>query len=74
MQNVELRKRQLEDSYDSLTAELAKLQAQGTFVIAHTSEAAQVSKLVRLLFSDYFFKIKLISQTFFFSNKLDLPF
>ncbi|XP_026022552.1 kinesin heavy chain isoform X4 [Astatotilapia calliptera] len=28
MQNVELRKRQLEDSYDSLTAELAKLQAQ----------------------------------------------
>uniref|UniRef100_A0A3P8QE54 Kinesin-like protein n=1 Tax=Astatotilapia calliptera TaxID=8154 RepID=A0A3P8QE54_ASTCA len=44
MQNVELRKRQLEDSYDSLTAELAKLQAQGTFVIAHTSEAAQVSK------------------------------
>uniref|UniRef100_A0A3B4G6T8 Kinesin heavy chain n=1 Tax=Pundamilia nyererei TaxID=303518 RepID=A0A3B4G6T8_9CICH len=38
MQNVELRKRQLEDSYDSLTAELAKLQAQGTFVIAHTSE------------------------------------
>uniref|UniRef100_A0AAX7V8I8 Kinesin-like protein n=1 Tax=Astatotilapia calliptera TaxID=8154 RepID=A0AAX7V8I8_ASTCA len=48
MQNVELRKRQLEDSYDSLTAELAKLQAQGTFVIAHTSEAAQVSKLVHL--------------------------
>uniref|UniRef100_A0A3P9BH78 Kinesin-like protein n=1 Tax=Maylandia zebra TaxID=106582 RepID=A0A3P9BH78_9CICH len=44
MQNVELRKRQLEDSYDSLTAELAKLQAQGTFVIARTSEAAQVSK------------------------------
>uniref|UniRef100_A0AAX7SYR2 Kinesin-like protein n=1 Tax=Astatotilapia calliptera TaxID=8154 RepID=A0AAX7SYR2_ASTCA len=39
MQNVELRKRQLEDSYDSLTAELAKLQAQGTFVIAHTSES-----------------------------------
>ncbi|XP_063329479.1 kinesin heavy chain isoform X2 [Pelmatolapia mariae] len=28
MQNVELKKRQLEDSYDSLTAELAKLQAQ----------------------------------------------
>ncbi|XP_023138695.2 kinesin heavy chain isoform X2 [Amphiprion ocellaris] len=28
MQNVELRKRQLEDSYDSLTEELAKLQAQ----------------------------------------------
>ncbi|XP_028261718.1 kinesin heavy chain isoform X2 [Parambassis ranga] len=28
MQNVELKKRQLEDSYDSLTEELAKLQAQ----------------------------------------------
>uniref|UniRef100_A0A668UXB9 Kinesin-like protein n=1 Tax=Oreochromis aureus TaxID=47969 RepID=A0A668UXB9_OREAU len=41
MQNVELKKRQLEDSYDSLTEELAKLQAQGTFVIAHTSEAVQ---------------------------------
>lgn len=60
MQNVELRKRQLEDSYDSLTAELAKLQAQGTFVIGHTSEAAQISKLVRLLFSE------LINQTIFF--------
>uniref|UniRef100_A0A669DVA0 Kinesin-like protein n=1 Tax=Oreochromis niloticus TaxID=8128 RepID=A0A669DVA0_ORENI len=45
MQNVELKKRQLEDSYDSLTEELAKLQAQGTFVIAHTSEAVQVYKL-----------------------------
>lgn len=55
MQNVELKKRQLEDSYDSLTEELAKLQAQGTFVIAHTSEAVQVYKLVRLLFCDYFF-------------------
>lgn len=65
MQNVELKKRQLEDSYDSLTEELAKLQAQGTFVIAHTSEAVQVSKLARLLFCDYFFKIKLISQTIF---------
>lgn len=29
MQNVELKKRQLEDSYDSLSEELAKLQAQG---------------------------------------------
>uniref|UniRef100_A0AAQ5ZBP7 Kinesin-like protein n=1 Tax=Amphiprion ocellaris TaxID=80972 RepID=A0AAQ5ZBP7_AMPOC len=33
MQNVELRKRQLEDSYDSLTEELAKLQAQGRIII-----------------------------------------
>ncbi|CAK6952678.1 kinesin heavy chain [Scomber scombrus] len=30
MQNVELKKRQLEDSYDSLSEELAKLQAQET--------------------------------------------
>uniref|UniRef100_A0A3B4ANS0 Kinesin-like protein n=1 Tax=Periophthalmus magnuspinnatus TaxID=409849 RepID=A0A3B4ANS0_9GOBI len=30
MQNVEQKKRQLEDSYDSLKEELAKLQAQGT--------------------------------------------
>ncbi|KAM7422903.1 hypothetical protein PAMA_010778 [Pampus argenteus] len=30
MQNVELKKRQLEDSYDSLNEELAKLQAQET--------------------------------------------
>lgn len=29
MQNVELKKRHLEDSYDSLSEELAKLQAQG---------------------------------------------
>uniref|UniRef100_A0A8C8E3L4 Kinesin-like protein n=1 Tax=Oryzias sinensis TaxID=183150 RepID=A0A8C8E3L4_9TELE len=29
VQNLELKKRQLEDSYDSLTEELAKLQAQG---------------------------------------------
>uniref|UniRef100_A0A8C6P239 Kinesin-like protein n=1 Tax=Nothobranchius furzeri TaxID=105023 RepID=A0A8C6P239_NOTFU len=29
-QNVEMKKRQLEDGYDSLTEELAKLQAQGT--------------------------------------------
>lgn len=29
MQNMELKKRQLEDSYDSLSEELAKLQAQG---------------------------------------------
>nr|XP_023651219.1 kinesin heavy chain isoform X2 [Paramormyrops kingsleyae] len=29
MQNVELKKRQLEDNYDSLSEELAKLQAQG---------------------------------------------
>lgn len=29
MQNVELKKRKLEDSYDSLSEELAKLQAQG---------------------------------------------
>uniref|UniRef100_A0A672FHZ1 Kinesin-like protein n=1 Tax=Salarias fasciatus TaxID=181472 RepID=A0A672FHZ1_SALFA len=29
MQNVEMKKRQLENSYDSLTEELAKLQAQG---------------------------------------------
>lgn len=29
MQNVELKKRQLEESYDSLSEELAKLQAQG---------------------------------------------
>lgn len=29
MQNVELKKRQLEDSYDSLSEELAKLKAQG---------------------------------------------
>lgn len=29
MQNVELKKRQLEDSHDSLSEELAKLQAQG---------------------------------------------
>lgn len=29
MQNVELKKRQLEDSYDLLNEELAKLQAQG---------------------------------------------
>uniref|UniRef100_A0A3Q1GRG6 Kinesin-like protein n=1 Tax=Acanthochromis polyacanthus TaxID=80966 RepID=A0A3Q1GRG6_9TELE len=33
MQNVELKKRQLEDSYDSLTEELAKLQAQGRIII-----------------------------------------
>ncbi|MGH0191683.1 UNVERIFIED_CONTAM: hypothetical protein FKN15_078090 [Acipenser sinensis] len=30
MQNMELKKRQLEDSYDSLSEELAQLQAQGT--------------------------------------------
>uniref|UniRef100_A0A3B3UMK4 Kinesin-like protein n=1 Tax=Poecilia latipinna TaxID=48699 RepID=A0A3B3UMK4_9TELE len=30
MQNVELKKRQLEDSYDSLTEEMANLRAQGT--------------------------------------------
>ncbi|KAF0034503.1 hypothetical protein F2P81_012261 [Scophthalmus maximus] len=30
MQNMELKKRQLEDSYDSLSEELAKLQAQGS--------------------------------------------
>lgn len=29
MQNVELKKRHLEDSFDSLSEELAKLQAQG---------------------------------------------
>ena len=29
MQDVELKKRQLEDSYDSLSEELAKVQAQG---------------------------------------------
>lgn len=31
MQNVELKKRHLEDSFDSLSEELAKLQAQGIF-------------------------------------------
>uniref|UniRef100_A0A8D3CLS5 Kinesin-like protein n=1 Tax=Scophthalmus maximus TaxID=52904 RepID=A0A8D3CLS5_SCOMX len=33
MQNMELKKRQLEDSYDSLSEELAKLQAQGNHQI-----------------------------------------
>lgn len=32
MQNVELKKRHLEDSYDSLSDELAKLQAQGRMI------------------------------------------
>lgn len=32
MQNVELKKRHLEDSYDSLSEELAKLQAQGRII------------------------------------------
>uniref|UniRef100_A0AAY4EXL3 Kinesin-like protein n=1 Tax=Denticeps clupeoides TaxID=299321 RepID=A0AAY4EXL3_9TELE len=31
MQNVELKKRQLEDNYDALSEELARLQEQGTF-------------------------------------------
>lgn len=33
MQNVEMKKRHLEDSYDSLREELAKLQAQGKLVV-----------------------------------------
>ena len=32
MQNVEQKKRNLEDSYDSLSEELAKLQAQGKLI------------------------------------------
>uniref|UniRef100_A0A672FDR5 Kinesin-like protein n=1 Tax=Salarias fasciatus TaxID=181472 RepID=A0A672FDR5_SALFA len=35
MQNVEMKKRQLENSYDSLTEELAKLQAQDTKYVSH---------------------------------------
>lgn len=36
MQNVELKKRQLEESYDSLSEEVAKLQAQGSVMFVLT--------------------------------------
>uniref|UniRef100_A0A8C8H7K0 Kinesin-like protein n=1 Tax=Oncorhynchus tshawytscha TaxID=74940 RepID=A0A8C8H7K0_ONCTS len=35
MQNIELKNRQLEDNYDSLSEELAKLHAQGKFMESH---------------------------------------
>ena len=37
MQNIELKNRHLEDNYDSLSEELAKLHAQGKFVIPMTT-------------------------------------
>uniref|UniRef100_A0A671Y7M7 Kinesin-like protein n=1 Tax=Sparus aurata TaxID=8175 RepID=A0A671Y7M7_SPAAU len=39
MQNVELKKRQLEDSYDCLSEELAKLQTRPILLVAHGSNA-----------------------------------
>uniref|UniRef100_A0A7N6A646 Kinesin-like protein n=1 Tax=Anabas testudineus TaxID=64144 RepID=A0A7N6A646_ANATE len=47
MQNVELKKRQLEDSHDSLSEELAKLQAQGRVQYILTTALEQQMELHR---------------------------
>uniref|UniRef100_A0A6Q2WU23 Kinesin motor domain-containing protein n=1 Tax=Esox lucius TaxID=8010 RepID=A0A6Q2WU23_ESOLU len=56
MQNVELKKRQLEDSYDSLSEELAKLKAQESILVVtkgenptEIEEAADVRVTMRVL-------------------------
>ncbi|KAL0978893.1 hypothetical protein UPYG_G00177270 [Umbra pygmaea] len=56
MQNVELKKRQLEDSYDSLSEELAKLRAQESMLVftkgenqTDIAEAADVRVTMRVL-------------------------
>lgn len=49
MQSVELKKRHLEESYDSLSDELAKLQAQGeAFLLLHpTIQGREVRNIKR---------------------------
>lgn len=50
MQNVELKKRQLEESYDSLSEELAKLQAQGRVMYILTVKKKTSTTLASLIY------------------------